>query len=143
MHRAFRLIALVAALLAGFFANDVLELFGSVSAPVSDNRDYCLLSSQPCEQAGVSMSLANDHAYPLVSTPITVNWPDSQAPQLLLTLEGREMDMGQVKFVLKRTAAGNYAADLLLPVCTRDGMTWVGSLTDGNKTVYPAIRMQQ
>ncbi|EPA8365805.1 hypothetical protein ACQ676_001294 [Vibrio fluvialis] len=142
MRRVVRFVVVVIALLAGFFANDIVHYFQN-PAPARALKSYCHLSSQACEQDGVSMTLAKDTAHPLVATPLDVQWPDSKADTLLLTLEGLEMDMGQAKFVLKRSANGHYATDLMLPVCTTDSMTWVGTLTDGNKTVYPAIRMQR
>lgn len=142
MRRAFRFIVLVAALLAGFFANDLVRYFQS-SSQTRSIASYCHLSTQTCEQNGVSMTLAKDSVHPLVSTAIDVRWPVSSPETLLLTLEGLEMDMGQAKFVLKRTAEGHYATDLILPVCTADNMTWIGTLTDGKTTVYPAIRMQR
>lgn len=89
------------------------------------------------------MTLSSDTAQPLVASEIRVEWPSASAEQLTLTLSGLEMDMGMPKFVLTQTAPGHYRGDVILPVCTTEAMTWLGELTDGTTTVYPAIRMQR
>lgn len=142
MRRTFRLMVVIAALLAGFFADDLIGYF-QADPPPKDLSRYCALSTQRCDQNGVGMTLAHDTAHPLVATPLEVDWPNAAQDTLLLTLEGLEMDMGQTKFVLKRRDDGRFGADLMLPVCTTAHMTWVGTLTDGHTTVYPAIRMQR
>ncbi|NTJ39213.1 hypothetical protein HQK29_16385 [Vibrio vulnificus] len=51
---------------------------------------------------------------------------------------------GEVCFkILKQTSPGLFRGEVILPVCTTDAMTWLGELTDGTTTVYPAIRMQR
>ena len=106
-----------------------------------DLSKYCQLSQHSCEQQGITMQLEQDIVSALTSTPMTVYWPNSQQDQLVLTLEGLEMEMGQPKFVLKRTQADQFIGELFLPACSMGSMTWVGKLTDGQKTVFPAIRM--
>ncbi|TXZ08751.1 hypothetical protein FXE63_04405 [Vibrio mimicus] len=140
MMNALKGIAILLALGAGFFATDLLTW---LQQPKRNLSDYCQLSQNGCEQAGVTMTLAQDKAHPLVTNRLTVHWPNSDAQNLILTLEGVEMNMGSAKFSLSPTAKGIYSADIILPVCTSDSMTWVGKLSDGTKTVYPAIRMER
>lgn len=122
------------------FASDLVAWFQS---PQPDLNDYCQLSQQSCEQAGVTMTLAQDKAHPLVANRLTVHWPNTDAQNLILTLEGLEMNMGSAKFSLSSNGDGLYSADIILPVCTSDAMTWIGELSDGKQTVYPAIRMER
>ncbi len=133
-------IAIILALSAGFFANDLLTW---LQQPKRDLSNYCVLSKSGCEQAGITMTLAQDKAHPLMANRLTVHWPNTNAPHLILTLEGFEMNMGSAKFSLSPSGEGLYTADIILPVCTSDAMTWVGELSDGTQTVYPAIRMER
>jgi len=89
------------------------------------------------------MTLAQDKVHPLVANRLSVSWPNSDSEQLELRLQGVEMDMGTVKYVLKKTESGKFESDIILPVCTSDSMTWVGQLTDGKTTVLPALRMER
>ncbi|EJC6733697.1 hypothetical protein CRN32_18095 [Vibrio vulnificus] len=147
MNNILKIIAFILALSGGFFAKDIVQLFASDTTAVTQSapqlEDYCMLSTQACTQQAVSMTLSNDTAQPLVASEVRVEWHSSKEPQLVLTLSGLEMDMGKPKFVLKQTSPGNYSGEVILPVCTTDAMTWLGELTDGTTTVYPAIRMQR
>jgi len=105
--------------------------------------EYCFLSTTSCVQENVTMTLNSETAQPLVPTTLNVEWHTSDAKQLILSLSGREMEMGEPKFLLKQIAPGQYQGDIILPVCTEDAMTWVGELSDGENTVYPAIKMQR
>lgn len=89
------------------------------------------------------MTLNIDSAQPLVPAQLTVEWQDTDADQLVLSLAGREMEMGEPKFLLKKVSKGQYTGEVVLPVCTQESMTWVGELTDGQNTIYPAIKMQR
>ncbi|EGR4342300.1 hypothetical protein DDN83_07725 [Vibrio cholerae] len=140
MMNALKGIAILLALGAGFFASDLVAWFQS---PQPNLNDYCQLSQQSCDQAGVTMTLAQDKAHPLVANRLTVHWPNTDAQNLILTLEGLEMNMGSAKFSLSSNGDGLYSADIILPVCTSDAMTWIGELSDGKQTVYPAIRMER
>ncbi|MFV0449993.1 MAG: hypothetical protein ACK5MF_16300 [Vibrio sp.] len=142
MRSALRLFVTLAALLAGFFASDLINFFSGNEKNI-DLAQYCVLSSIPCTQQNVSMSLAQDTLHPLVANRLTVSWPNSESNQLVLSLQGVEMDMGTVKYVLKKIDSGKYEADIILPVCTSDSMTWVGQLSNGNTTVLPALRMER
>ncbi len=89
------------------------------------------------------MTLNVDKAQPLVPAQLTIEWPDTKAEQLVLSLSGRDMEMGEPKFLLKSDGQGHYIGELVLPVCTQESMIWVGELSDGKKTIYPAIKMQR
>ncbi|PFG58569.1 hypothetical protein ATG66_1123 [Vibrio sp. ES.051] len=134
--------AVTAALVAGFYAPTLLKSFSS-SASIKPIDEYCFLSTTSCVQENVTMTLNADSAQPLVPTTLNVEWDKNDAEQLVLTLSGREMEMGEPKFLLKQVAPGQYQGDIVLPVCTQDAMTWVGELTDGKNTIYPAIKMQR
>lgn len=142
MRSALKLLFIIAALLAGFFASDIIKLFSSETKSI-DLSQYCVLSTTPCLQQNISMTLAQDKVHPLVANRLSVSWPDSDSEQLELRLQGVEMDMGTVKYVLKKAESGKFESDIILPVCTSDSMTWVGQLTDGKTTVLPALRMER
>lgn len=142
MRSALKLLFIIAALLAGFFASDIIKLFSSETKS-TDLSQYCVLSTTPCSQQNISMTLAQDKVHPLVANRLSVSWPDNDSEQLELRLQGVEMDMGTVKYVLKKAESGKFESDIILPVCTSDSMTWVGQLTDGKTTVLPALRMER
>lgn len=133
---------LAVALVAGFYAPTLIK---SLSAPseLKPLDEYCFLSTSTCIQQNVSMTLNVDSAQPLVPAQFTVEWQDTDAEQLVLSLAGREMEMGEPKFLLKKVSPGQYMGEVILPVCTQESMTWVGELTDGKNTIYPAIKMQR
>ncbi|WP_375748474.1 hypothetical protein [Vibrio sp. HN007] len=135
-------ILLCLALAAGFFAPDIIESIRQSSEQV-DLSKYCVLSTQPCVQNEVSMLLEHDVTRPLVPSTLSVHWPDSEAKSLMVELQGLEMDMGVAKYVLKQQENGYYQAQLLLPVCAFDKMTWIGTISDGESTVYPAVKMER
>ncbi|ELN6884636.1 hypothetical protein J4H56_10145 [Vibrio alginolyticus] len=134
--------AVSAALVAGFYAPTLIKSFSSPTQSKSID-EYCFLSTTSCVQENVTMTLNSETAQPLVPTTLNVEWHTSDAKQLILSLSGREMEMGEPKFLLKQIAPGQYQGDIILPVCTEDAMTWVGELSDGENTVYPAIKMQR
>lgn len=134
--------AVSAALVAGFYAPTLIKSFSSSTQSKSID-EYCFLSTTSCVQENVTMTLNSETAQPLVPTTLNVEWHTSDAKQLILSLSGREMEMGEPKFLLKQVAPGRYQGDIILPVCTQDAMTWVGELSDGESTVYPAIKMQR
>ncbi len=130
------------ALSAGFIAAKWLN------APVQPTDlkaldDYCVVSSQTCVQQNVTIKANSDTVHPLIPSQLSVTWVDTAAKQLLLTLEGREMEMGKVKFILNRTSGDQFQGEVILPVCTSDEMTWVGELSDGSSSVKTAIRMKR
>ncbi len=142
LMKALKVAGIAVALVAGFYAPTLIK---SLSSP-SDLKpldEYCFLSTTPCIQQEVSMTLSVDNAQPLVPAKLIIDWPDTKAEQLVLSLSGRGMEMGEPKFLLKRDAQGHYTGELVLPVCTQEAMIWVGELSDGKNTIYPAIKMQR
>jgi hypothetical protein len=127
------------AVCAGILANQLIEHFSTTDPDV----EYCYLSSTDCEQNNVRMQLAQDNTHPMLPNLMTVVWPLHAERHLTLTLRGLEMDMGLVKVPLTFIGNQTYQADLVLPICTQSKMTWIGELSDGSLTVYPAIRTQQ
>jgi hypothetical protein len=107
-----------------------------------------MLSTQACIQDDIAITLDKNILQPMVSSRIKVVWSNNQslttqASKLTLTMTGLEGKLGMVKYNLKQTGDNIYEGDITLPVCTLDEMTWLGELTDGNKTVYPALRMRK
>lgn len=134
------------ALLAGFYAPNIMHVINStkqVNLPLEPSQ-YCALSTQQCEQKGVEITLDTDVAKPLETTHINVNWQEAQSDKLILTLRGLEMDLGVVKFPILKQQNGQYQGTIVLPICTYEKMTWIGTLTDqqGNK-IYTSIRMEK
>ncbi|WP_319534872.1 hypothetical protein [uncultured Vibrio sp.] len=130
------------ALVAGFYAPTLIKNL-STSSELKPLDEYCFLSTTACVQQDVSMTLNVDNTQPLIPAQITVEWFDSEAEQLVLSLSGLEMEMGEPKFLLNKVSPGKYIGELILPVCTQESMTWVGELTDGQNTIYPAINMHR
>ncbi|CAK2020550.1 conserved hypothetical protein [Vibrio crassostreae] len=144
MHPALKVAALGIALVAGFYGPQAIQHFKSamVHAPADVHLDdYCMLSTESCEQNTVAMTLEHETAQPLVPTKIKVVWEGAASETLMLSLTGFEMEMGSARFQLKNIGNNTYEGDVILPVCTMDKMTWLGELTDGVETVNPAIRM--
>lgn len=101
------------------------------------------MSTHPCIQDDIIVTLDRDISQPLIVTQMEVQWPSSQAEYLLLTLEGYEMEMGTTVFKLSKAKSGLYNGELMLPVCTLEAMTWVGELSDGNQTMKTSLRMER
>tara|TARA_Y100001960_G_C14715403_1_gene849329 strand:- start:1293 stop:1760 length:468 start_codon:yes stop_codon:yes gene_type:complete len=136
-------IALIAlALGAGYFAGDAYQWYQNQQTKISLD-DYCLLSTQPCSQDDIVITLDRDVSQPLVPTQIQVKWPSTKADALMLSLEGYEMEMGTTLFKLTKSQNNLYTGELILPVCTLEAMTWVGHLSDGNIQVNTALRMER
>ncbi len=142
MRTGIKLLTIALALGAGFYANDIIRMFSGETTSI-ELTDYCMLSTHPCEEQNISMRLSTDTAHPLVASRLTVNWPETSAQKLELSLQGVEMEMGTVKYVLSKSPSGLFETDIILPVCTSNAMTWAGQLSDGEKTVHPAIRMER
>lgn len=134
------------ALFVGFYSPNIVKAVISTQQEDSplEPSQYCALSTQQCEQKGVEIRLDTNIAKPLKATHIDVNWQGSQSDQLMLTLRGLEMNLGVVKFPILKQQNGLYQGTIVLPICTENKMTWIGTLTDqqGNK-VYTSIRMEK
>ncbi|MCG3732825.1 hypothetical protein [Vibrio cincinnatiensis] len=142
MQTLIKLVFAALALLAGWYASDLIKHW-QTHTPPQEVHHYCPLSTQTCQQQGVSMTLTQDIVQPLAATTLMVEWPNAQSQQLTLTLQGLEMEMGTVKFLLTKKAEGSFSGELMLPVCTLQGMTWIGMLTDGHASVYLSVRMEK
>lgn len=142
MQNTIKLVLAILALLAGFYASDLI-VYLQPHVTKRDISQYCALSTQPCQQHGISMTLSQDTVQPLDPATIWVEWPDTASKQLELSLQGLEMEMGTAKFLLTKTVNGIFTNRLVLPVCTMQSMTWVGTVTDGHTTAYLSIRMEQ
>lgn len=144
MHSAFKVVAVITALTAGFYGPQALdkiqESLGSDMENI-DLADYCMLSTDTCKQESISMSLDKNTAQPLIPSTIRVTWPNAKQDTLLLSLKGLEMEMGTALYQLQSVGGDEYEGEIILPVCTLEKMTWVGELTDGTTTIRPAIRM--
>ncbi len=132
----------VAALATGFYAQDLLTLVKPSNDPI-DLSQYCYLSSESCTQGDMSAQLEQNVLHPLKPTVLSVTWPNSEAEQLRMELNGMEMEMGTLRFQLTKNDDGLYQAVLLLPVCTTDNMTWLGKIEDENQQMNVAIRMER
>ncbi|WP_155994562.1 hypothetical protein [Candidatus Photodesmus blepharus] len=104
-------------------------------------EEYCMLSDGTCIQNEVVMTLNKDIIQPLVPFKMTVRWKNSHPKGLLLSMRGLEMDMGVIKYRLQSIGNKIYDTDIVFPICTANKMTWIGTLSDGIDTVYPAIRI--
>lgn len=135
-----KIIILCGVVLLGYYAQGWIQSDGSSNSKF-DLEKYCFLSTKPCQQDSVVMTLEHDTARPLIESKLTVQWDNASSDTLMLEIEGLEMDMGISKFLLKKQTDGSFLINLMLPVCVQDEMTWLGRLTDGTRTVYPAIRM--
>ncbi|WP_162047760.1 hypothetical protein [Vibrio taketomensis] len=139
MSNAIKGFAVVLALVVGFFAQDILSL---QAAPANKTlAEHCQLSTQPCEQSNVVVTISQDTAQPLLPVTMVAQWPNSAAETLSLTLHGYEMDMGNARFTLNKADSQQFSGEVLLPGCTSKEMTWIGQLTDGKQSIDVAIRM--
>lgn len=147
MHLALKVSAIGLALVAGFYGPQIVTSLKDsmsqhhMSEETVNLDDYCMLSSESCEQNSVKITLDRDVTQPLIPTKIRVEWPNAMQDNLTLDLRGLEMEMGIAKYRLNSIGNGIYEGEILLPVCTLDSMTWVGELTDGATIVKPALRM--
>ncbi|MGR6859114.1 hypothetical protein ACU5EH_01490 [Aliivibrio salmonicida] len=139
----FKILCITALFLIGFFFSDISTLVKNHIRPSIALEDTCQLSSQPCTQNGVNITLEKDHLTPLEPSSITVNWPNTNAEKLQLTLEGVDVEMGNPIFQLTKTVNQTYEGEILLPICTKNTMIWVGTLDDGNNKVTISLKAQQ
>lgn len=138
----------ILALVLGFYSPKIVMFLTSskqesISLP-TDPSQYCALTTQGCTQNSVTMQADTDVAKPLMETSITADWKGNNSPKLLLTLQGKEMDLGIVKFPLTQQESGQYQGSIILPICTDAKMTWIGTLTDEQgQQIYTSIRMEK
>ncbi|MFM2587893.1 hypothetical protein [Vibrio sp. TBV020] len=137
-----KLLLVVLAVGGGFFANDIVHWFKASNSPISLD-DYCMLTTQPCIEDSISISADKETSQPLVPTQVEVKWQNSSADNLIISLQGYEMDMGTVVFKLNSTGGNAYTGQVILPVCTTDAMTWYGTVSDGTTSIKTSIRMER
>ena len=137
-----QILLLIFAVALGFIVPDLITSATEDTQPL-DVEKYCLLSTVPCQKNDVSITLEHDVAKPLIPSTIWINWENASNDTLQLSLQGLEMDMGIAKYQLSKQSDGTFSGTIMLPVCTQDNMTWLGTLSDGTKEVYPAIRMER
>ncbi|MFC1233520.1 hypothetical protein [Vibrio sp. F74] len=137
-----QILLIFGAIALGYAVPDLVKSISQEAEPINLDK-YCMVSTTACQQDGVTITLEHDLAKPLVESMIEVNWEGTTSDTLLLSLQGFEMDMGIAKYSLTKQSSGRYIGNIMLPVCTQDKMTWIGTLTDGNKEVYAAIRMER
>lgn len=142
MSYAIRFIAVLVLFAAGYFAPDVIRSLWQPDIP-TEPEEYCQLSSQPCKQSQITITLSHDISRPLQPNAIEINWPGAGDTQLLMTLRGKEMNMGTLKFMFSPGKDGQFRGNIILPVCTGNAMTWQGEITDGHERVYTSIRMER
>jgi len=140
MSTSIKAFFVIIALVAGFFADDVMSWVKSSKPSIAE---HCQLSTKACEKEGVLVTLNRDTAQPLLPIQVSVEWPHSEADSLHLTLEGYEMEMGTARFAIAQINEGQYQGDVLLPACTMEAMTWVGKLSNGKQSIDVAIRMER
>ncbi|WP_394126432.1 hypothetical protein [Vibrio hepatarius] len=137
-----KLLLIVIALGGGFFASDILHWINTKNDKIS-LEEYCLITTQSCTQGAKTVQADKDTSQPLVPTVVEVDWPESSSEQLLISLQGYEMDMGKVVFKLDKNSNGKFSGQVILPVCTTEAMTWYGTITDGAETLKTSIRMER
>ncbi|EEX94422.1 hypothetical protein VIOR3934_19420 [Vibrio orientalis CIP 102891 = ATCC 33934] len=137
-----KLLLLIIAVGTGFFANDILHWFNAKNDKISLD-EYCLITTYACTQDHKTVQADKDTSQPLVPTVVEVDWPESSNEQLLISLQGYEMDMGQVVFKLDKNSDGKFSGQVILPVCTTEAMTWYGTITDGETAFKTSIRMER
>ncbi|WP_087018944.1 hypothetical protein [Thaumasiovibrio subtropicus] len=107
------------------------------------NRAECYAKHGHCESSKGSIHLA--HSQSILANQITVELPALKTNNLVLSLEGVEMDMGTYQVAIPRLSQTTYQTDLWFPACTHNEMNWVGTLEDkdGDFSMSVAIRVTQ
>lgn len=108
-----------------------------------DTESLCLLSTSECQFGEVSATLSQDVVKAMQPTQMNVLWPNSESNTLLISLKGVEMEMGEPRFELTRGEGDHFTGELLLPVCTSDAMTWVGTINDGHSAHAFSLNMER
>lgn len=137
-----KLSIILVALAGGFFLDEVI-LVRDIKHAESLPTDNCILSKTVCVYDDITVIADKDITQPLKPTKIDVYWPSHKQDHLILSLEGHEMMMGEVKFRLNKVSQHSFTGEIILPICTENSMTWFGQLTDGEEFINTSIRMEQ
>ncbi|MGY5450649.1 hypothetical protein ACVFI8_06845 [Agarivorans sp. MS3-6] len=70
------------------------------------------------------LSLPSNNLPAMLVQTIELISSESNPPPLLLTLQGKDMYMGEVSVNLSPEENGHYQAELLLPICNTGKMRW-------------------
>ena len=140
---AIKALFIIALLVIGFFFSVLSHLVTNQMAPSIGLEDPCQLSSKVCTKGNVNITLEKDTLTPLESSSITVNWPNSDAENIIISLQGLDMAMGSPVFQLHKTENQTYKGEILLPICTQNTMIWVGTINDGSHSVAISLKAQQ
>ncbi len=133
---------LICTIALGFFLPDLVRLITKNDHNINLD-EYCIVSTTPCHQGDVSLTMQHDIVKPLAPSELVVRWHEPFSDTLQLSLRGLEMEMGIVKYRLSKQPDGSFSGTLLLPVCSQDAMTWFGTLSDGKSEIHLAIRMEK
>jgi hypothetical protein len=140
---AIKILTVITLFIIGFFFSELTTLIKSHLTPPVTVEESCQLSSNICAKSGVQIRLERDVLTPLEPSAITVNWPNSTTENIIVSLEGLDMSMGKPLFQLHRTTNQTYEGEILLPICTQNTMTWVGSISNGSNSVPISLKVVQ
>ncbi len=132
LRRFVSLFSLFACVWIGYFFADSI-LFASANEQ-NDVASDCVLSTTACDFTNATATLENDTVEPLVPSTLSVN-TESEAPYLLVELEGVEMNMGIYKLKLVKTNKNQFKGDVMLPICMDAEMTWRGTISSPDKSI--------
>ncbi|MFD2178103.1 hypothetical protein [Veronia pacifica] len=109
-----------------------------------ETTKFCELGIESCHFPLATVSLSVPIIKPLEEAELKVVLASS-APELMLELHGREMDMGVYRLKLQKQKAGQYTGTMFLPVCTQKEMSWEGHIVEESEDVrFPiSIRMSR
>ncbi len=138
-----KILSLLALFFIGFFFSELTTLVKSHITPTITVEESCQLSSHACVKNGVTIKLERDTLTPLESSSISVNWPNSMAENIVVSLEGLDMSMGKPLFQLHKTTSETYEGKILLPICTQNTMTWIGTISDGSNSIPISLKAVQ
>ncbi|OCH23065.1 hypothetical protein [Aliivibrio logei] len=140
---AMKVIAVLLLFGVGFFFTEIKDALISYSAQTVQIEETCKLSSLPCTKNGIDIELEKDVLTPLEPSSITVNWPNLNTDNLIVSLKGHEMEMGNPIFKLSKNENHQFNGTILLPICTQNSMTWVGTISDGTTSVSVSLKAVQ
>lgn len=88
----------------------------------------------------VTLTLTPQPLRPLVSSQAKVHLSGHDPQWVEVDFAGVEMSMGFNRFRLERLSAGQYAGEMMLPVCARETMTWQVTILPEGETASAVAR---